>query len=1558
MADNGRTGDAHPNVIRRVAQLAQDRRPDDRVLGEFVLEYYGELPEFDVDDRREDDLYAAALTHFAFGRQRMPGVTLVQVLSPDWDRDGWHSDRTLVMIVTDDAPFLVDTVRLVLEQHGISTHLLVHPMLRVRRGPHGELTAIAADDDQQYRDLVEAWTLVEIDRQDDAHAERLHVDLETAVASVHSVVADFAPMRQRIGRFLERDPLIAWLVDGNFVFLGAATYRLEPTGPVLVADSALGHVSTFDTIEPAIDPDGPPVSFSRSTRTSTIHRDSRYTVITILDERDGERYAERFIGLLASTAYRQSVLAIPTVGDRARAVLGLAAHGAETHTGRTMRNVLETLPRDLIFELDGDWLAELVIDVVGLQERQIVRVFDVPEPVGEWSTVMVYLPKQRFSAQLPERVAEHVGQRYGSEPRDLESFLGTSSLARITFTLQRPEHPLDLDELSDEIDELTTAWIDRVRAIAVHRLGESRATRLLARIGSAAPDSYRSAVDANTAVGDIERLCSLIESDDDTVTALVREVDADQSVWRIRVYRQGEPLVLSDLLPLLGHLGLTALDEHPYRFVIGGEECFLYDVGVCMPAGVVIDQHRHDEIVGTFEGLLKGTVEPDGFNRLVVLAGLTAHQADVLRCYAKYAHQTGFAFSQSYVEGTLARLPELAAELIALFEGRFDPDLVEGDRVAVVAHAEARILEILDAVPSLDDDRIGRTFLALIRATVRTSAFRDTPTIAFKFDPAKVPDLPAPRPAHEIFVCSSRVEGVHLRGGPIARGGLRWSDRREDYRTEVLGLAKAQMVKNSVIVPVGAKGGFVMKRPPAAPAERRDEVVACYRMFVGGLLDVTDNVVDGVVVPPPRSIRYDGDDPYLVVAADKGTAAFSDIANEIAAAYGFWLGDAFASGGSAGYDHKAMGITARGAWESARRHARLLGKNADTDELTVVGIGDMSGDVFGNGMLCSRHLKLIAAFDHRHVFIDPDPDPERSFEERRRLFEMPRSSWVEYDRSVLSEGAIIEPRTAKSIELTPQACEALGVSVSRMTPNELISAMLRAPVDMLWNGGVGTYVKASTETHGLVGDRTNDAVRVDARELRCRMVVEGGNLGVTQLGRVEYALNGGYIHTDAIDNSAGVDCSDHEVNIKILLSEVMREGELTIEQRNRLLAEMTDEVASLVLANNRAQTLALQIARRQGLPMVNVHARYLDLLEAEGFLDRALEFLPSDKQIAERQSAGSGLRTPEFAVMIAYTKNANVTEMLRTNLPDDPVLVDDVVEYFPTPLRERYRPEILRHRLRREIAATQLMNQMVNLSGISYDHRMTEDTGATVADVARGWLAVREIIDFPSWWDDIDGLEHLPLDDHMELLLDCRRAAERCSLWFLRHRRPPIDIGAEVSHFREPVRSLAAQLLECLHGPIREAADALAARRIELGVPEDLAVRSSVWRLLHTVFDIVETADRLGVVPPVVARAYWAVFDRLELLWLWDAIGTLPRSDRWQTQARSALRDDLLAALAALASNAVRSEGGSVDQWAEVNRRSVERTMSMLTEIRRGDSFDITNLTVAIRQLRNLALTS
>jgi glutamate dehydrogenase len=1558
MGEHEPQGVEQSTVIRRVSQLAVDRRPDDRVLAAFLPAYYGELPEFDVDDRREEDLYAVALTHLALGRCRQPGETLIEVLSPDRDRDGWHSDRSVVLLITDDAPFLVDTTRIVLEQHGIATHLLVHPMLRVRRDPAGQLLDLDVGP-ETYGERIEAWTQVEIDRCDADRAERLQADLAEAIGSVHRVVADFTPMRERMIAHAQLDPLLDWLAQGHFVFLGAAIYDLGVDGPSCRPGSQLGVLTGDCEIDPDIDLDGPPVSVARSSRSSTIHRPSRLTAVTVLvPDAEGNPTAERFVGLLASTAYRQSVLAIPSVGARARSVLGLASAGPETHTGRSMRNVLETLPRDLVFELDADRLAHLVIDVVSLQERQIVRVFDVPEPVGRSSTILVFLPKSRFNAQLPERVAAIVGEAYESPTRDLESLIGSGNLARITFTIDRGETLPDLDDLSDVVDTLTTAWIDRVREAAAHEFGESRGASLVQRIGSSAPDGYRTSVDPQTAVGDFARLELLVGDERNTLTALTRTIDAADGVWRVRVYRQGEPVALADLLPLLGHLGLRALDEHPYRFVLDGTDCFLYDIGVRVPEGVQIGDLRHTEVRSALEGLIAGTIEPDGFNRLILLAGLTASQANVLRCYAKYAHQTGLTFSQRYVEDSLARLPRLARLIVDLFEARFNPDIDEVQRAVLADATKSAIRAELDEVPSLDDDRIGRTFLALVEATVRTSAYRGTPTLAFKFDPAMVPDLPDPRPAHEIFVCSSRVEGVHLRGGAIARGGLRWSDRPEDYRTEVLGLVKAQMVKNAVIVPVGAKGGFVVKRPKATPAENRDEVIECYRMFVRGLLDLTDNVVDGEIVHPDRTVRYDGDDPYLVVAADKGTATFSDTANAVAAEYGFWLGDAFASGGSAGYDHKAMGITARGAWESVRRHATVLGKNADLDELTAVGIGDMSGDVFGNGMLRSNHLKLVAAFDHRHIFLDPDPDPERSFDERLRLFETPRSSWAEYDRSLISEGGGVFPRSAKSIEIMPQVQAALGITDERLTPAELIRAILRAPVDMLWNGGVGTYIKASIETDAQVGDRANDSVRVDAAELRCRIVAEGGNLGVTQLGRVEFALAGGLIYTDAIDNSAGVDCSDHEVNIKILLGAVVADGEMTLKQRNQLLEEMTDEVGELVLDNNRAQTLALLIARTQGLPMVNVHARYLDLLEREGWLDRELEFLPTDKQIADRQASGSGLRTPEFAVMIAYTKNANVSEILTTDLPDIPILQQDLVLYFPTPLREKYHDYIGRHRLRREIATTQLVNQMVNLSGISYDHRMTEDTGASVADVSRAWLVAREVLGFPEWWDEIGDLEGIALDDRLELFLDCRRTAERSSLWFLRHRRPPVDVDAEVAKFREPVHQLARELGSCLKGPVRRAMTTMVKQRIKQGVPEELAERSAVWRLLHTSFDVIELAHRDAVEPLAVATAYWDLFDRFELLWLWDAVGALPRSDRWQTQARGALRDDLMTALAELTSNVIEVGEGSVDGWFTANDRAAERASTLLTEIRRAEAFDVTNLSVALRQLRNLAQTS
>jgi glutamate dehydrogenase len=1549
----------HPEVaeaLSRLRDLARLRQPDDPLLAEFLPLYYAELPEGDVDDRKLDDIYAVAVAHLAAGRRRAPGETIVRLISPDRDRDGWHSPHSVLLVVTDDMPFLVDTTRMVLERHRLGVHLLVHPMLAVERRADDTLVGVAAEGDR-----VEAWTQIEIDRIDEVAARAVQADVIRAIEDVRRVVEDFPAMRSRMDELSAIDPLLPWLAEGQFVFLGAAEYDRAGDGSLTVRPgTGLGQLRDEDRIDPPPVPGDRPVVIARSDARATVFRDERQTVVIV---RPDDKTECRFVGLLATNAYRVSVLEIPRVGDEAREVLDLTAARMHAHAGRATRTVLESLPRDLVLELEPARLGELVNDIVGLQERQLVRVFEVPDPVGPWVTLLVYLPRNRFTAELPGRVADAVAAAYEAEERTFESFLGASSLARIAVSVRRPESNggVDLGGLERTIDELSTAWPDRLRAALFGALGEEAGHDLFERVGRHAPPAYRAAVVPERAVGDIGRIGALIDGSDDLATLLGHDVDAPAGEWRFRVYRKGTSAALSELLPLLDHLGLEALDEQPYTFRAGAQRVFLYDIGVRVPPGVDLDEHRRAELQAAFCALEAGDVESDDFNRLVLGAGLTARDVTIVRTYAKYLRQIGFGFSQQYVEDTLNAHPQLVADLVALFHARFDP--AAADREQTGNELSEKLAASLDAIPSLDEDRICRAFKTLIEATVRTNHYRNRRAVAVKLDPSRIPDLPLPRPRHEVWVCGPRVEGVHLRGGPIARGGLRWSDRREDFRTEVLGLMKAQMVKNAVIVPTGAKGGFVVKRPPAEPEGMREEVVECYRAFIRSLLDVTDNLVPGpdgpTVVHPPDTVVHDEDDPYLVVAADKGTATFSDIANEISLEYGYWLGDAFASGGSTGYDHKEMGITARGAWESARRHASVLGKNADADPLTTVGIGDMSGDVFGNGMLLSRSLRLVAAFDHRHVFIDPDPDPELAFAERRRLFELPRSSWADYDPTLISAGGGVYPRTQKSIELSPRASAVLGVPNDPLTPNELVSAVLRAPVDMLWNGGIGTYVKASTESNGEVGDRANDGVRVNGDELRCRMVVEGGNLGLTQLGRIEYALGGGLVHTDAIDNSAGVDCSDHEVNIKILLDTLVDGGELTGRQRNELLGSMTDEVAELVLAHNRAQTLALLIARRQALPMVNVHARYIDVLESEGWLDRALEFLPTDKQIAERQASGAGLQTPEFAVLIAYTKNANVAELVRSNVPEEPVLEADLLAYFPSQLRAGFADAIRAHPLRREIVATAVGNQMVNLSGISFDNRMTEDTGASVADVTRAWIVARDVFRFPELWAEIDALTgEVALDTQLELFLDCRRMVERGALWLLRHRRPPIAISAEIAQFRPGMAELATTLEPALTGRMADVVHSGEASRLTAGVPEQLAERAGVWPLLHTGFDLIELAERYEREVAFVARVNWEIFDRLDLLWLWEGIGALPRSDRWQTQARSALRDEVLAVMVELTRTVIESAGGSVETWLEANERAVARAGAMFTEIRRAESYDLTALSVALRQLRNLALTS
>ena len=929
-----------------------------------------------------------------------------------------------------------------------------------------------------------------------------------------------------------------------------------------------------------------------------------------------------------------------------------------------------------------------------------------------------------------------------------------------------------------------------------------------------------------------------------------------------------------------------------------------------------------------FAAVWRGEAENDGFNRLVLGAGLTAREVAILRGYSKYLRQVGSAFSQAYMERTLAGNPHIARLLVELFHARFDPARLP-DPEDEASGLGKRLEAAIDAVAGLDEDRILRSFLALVQATLRTNWFQSRPPghpVAFKLDPAQVPDVPLPRPRYEIFVCSPRVEGVHLRGGRVSRGGLRWSDRREDFRTEVLGLMKAQMVKNAVIVPVGAKGGFVMKRPPVAPsggaADRETmaaEVAACYRDFVSALLDLTDNIVGGEVVHPPAVWAYDGDDPYLVVAADKGTATFSDLANSIAAEYGFWLGDAFASGGSSGYDHKKMGITARGAWESVKRHFRDFGVDADTAPITVVGIGDMSGDVFGNGMLCSRALRLVAAFDHRHVFIDPNPDAERSAAERERLFNLARSSWADYDPSLISPGGGVFPRTAKSIPLSPEARAALGTDADVLRPADLVRAVLRAPVDLLWNGGIGTYVKASTESHGEVGDKTNDAVRIDAGELRARVVGEGGNLGFTQRARIEYALAGGRINTDAIDNSAGVDCSDHEVNIKILLDAVVADGEMTVRQRDRLLAEMTDEVAAMVLRDNYDQTGALATARAQAAAMVDVHARYLRKLESEGSLDRTIEFLPGDDVLAQRRSAGTGLTAPEFAVLLAYTKLDVSHRLLASDACEDPWFERELTAYFPGPLREqRFGPALARHPLRREIIATRVTNLLVDRAGTSFIHRITEETGAAVPELARAHAAAWEIFGLGELWSGVEVLDNVvPVATQIDMLLPMRRLAERASRWLVRHGPKPLDVAAAVVSFGPGAARLAGLLPGLLSSADRGVAEARAAGWVEAGAGKDLATRVAVLDGLAPALDLVQVAGGPDGLPDV-AVVYFALGTALELDWLRDRLAALPRDDRWQALARSALGDDYARERAALTGEVLR--GGGLEAWTAGHR--------------------------------------
>lgn len=1601
----------------------------------FAQAFYKRMSGDELPQHPAEGWAALAADFLDFARDRKPGTALVRLFNPTLKAQGWESPHTVLQIANDDMPFLVDSVTMALADQGIGVHVLGHPVVTFQRDKAGKLVAVG-------QGVSESLMHLEIDRQTPEAMAAIKQALDVVLADVRAIVRDWAQMRDRMNAVAddlvgERMPVadegkreaqafLHWAADNHFTFLGYREYEVVKQGgqEVLraIKDSGLGLLRGKDAGKPRpltslaahYMPQSGSVDALILTKTnarSTVHRPGYMDYIGVLSfDAEGRPVAEkRFLGLYTSSAYNRRPWDIPLVRQRHAYVMQRSGLAADSHSGKTLRHVLETLPRDELFQSSEEELFKTASGILGLQERVRSKLFLRRDRYGRYFSGLAYIPRERFNTDVRLRVEAMLKDKLHGEHVDTTVHIGESPLAQLHLIV-RPKSgeavQIDNAAIEAELAEIVRNRQDELRDALVRGHGEQRGLALANRYGRALPAGYIDEVSAAVAAQDIAHLAAL-SGPDDLRLSLCRTRQGEGGL-RFKFYRQLDDIPLSDALPMMENMGLRVISEHPYRLSVDGQPLYIQDFEV-ETATQDIDVDRLDETFeDAFAQIWRGNAENDGFNRLILAANLSWRQVAMLRAYCKYLLQVGVPFSQSYVEETFSRYPLLARLLVELFEARFDPstgseskaeikagqerlreqfEVLAGGDAAVLAvlqpvldarsgkreaQAEATLgalKGLLDRVSSLDEDRILRSFIGVINATLRTSYYQraadggERGYVSYKFDSAQVPDLPKPKPYREIFVYGPRVEGVHLRFGPVARGGLRWSDRREDFRTEVLGLVKAQMVKNTVIVPVGSKGGFFAKRPPLGGD--RDAVlaegIACYKMFINGLLDITDNIVDGKIVPPKNVVRHDNDDPYLVVAADKGTATFSDIANGIAAEHKFWLDDAFASGGSVGYDHKGMGITAKGAWESVKRHFRAMGRDSQSQDFTAVGIGDMSGDVFGNGMLLSKHIRLVAAFDHRHIFLDPNPDAARTFKERERMFKLPRSSWDDYDKKLISKGGGVYPRSAKSIPLSPEIKAALGIegAAAAMSPVELMSAILKAPVDLLWNGGIGTYVKASSESNADVGDRANNGLRVNGSDLRCKTVGEGGNLGLTQLGRIEAAQHGVLLNTDFIDNSAGVDTSDHEVNIKILLNGQVQAKKLTLPERNKLLASMTDEVAGLVLNDNYRQNQAISLMERMSLSRLGSKQHFIRTLESQGLLDRQIEFLPSDAEIAERKARGQGLTRPELSVLLSYSKLVAFQQMLDSDVPEDPYLSKELVRYFPEPLQKKYAKAMENHRLKREIIATAVTNSTINRMGATFLLRMQEDSGRTPGEVAKAFTITRETLDARALWTQIDALDGAVAEstqiDALQVIWNLQRSFTR---WLLSRPGAIPDITTAVERYHDGFKDIRAGK-GILGDGQRPAHDAAYADWKAKGVPEALAAQLAALPYLEPSCDIIELARERKLKPVEVAKVHFRLGEALRLPWLQEQIDALVVDGRWHAVARGVLREELSTQQRILVGQVLKMPGATaeakVQQWLGRDDQSLRFTLAMLTELAAQKSLDYPTASVAVQRLSQLA---
>ena len=1614
-------------VAQIFERLAKKDAPN---LESFVRQYYNDVAPEDLVGFNAETLYGEALSLWRFAQKRKPGEPKVRVYNPRQQDHGWQSTHTVIEIVNDNMPFLVDSVIAGLNRQQLGTgvdsaltvHLLIHPVLRIRRDKAGSLVSVVDADAAPVKgEVAESILHVEVNQQSSEKIlETILESLERVLADVRAAVDDWPATIAKVDAIIEQLDLetlplpaveveeskafLAWIRDDNFTFLGYREYRLDRTDDGdylrLEENSGLGVLRNVfpESLERSNTRLSPAVSrfarrkqlliITKANTRATVHRPvyMDYIGVKSFDKKGRVIGERRFLGLFTSAAYNRNPRDIPMLRDKVATVMARSPFPEGSHNGKALQNILETYPRSELFQIDAEELYQISHGILHLEERQRIRLFLRRDDYARFFSCLIYVPRERYDTELRQRMEAVLLKSLNGTSAEFNVQLSEAVMARIHFIIHIPYGTAveseevaegaggwrseDTTAIEERIVETARLWTDDLRQACVEYWGEGDGLALYERYQEGFPSSYQELFGANTAVDDILKIEELTGPDDIAMKLYVR-IDAPEGLLHFKVYRPGDPVPLSDILPMLENMGLKVIEETPFHISpLGDDEGFwIHDFSMVSRRGIEFDAVGvKDSFQDCFAKVWSGEIEDDGFNGLVVAAGLTWREVSVLRAYCKFRLQAWKAFSQPYMEETLADHPALTRQLIDLFVARFDPSR-DKDRAAAEKTIDRAITTAIDAIDNLDEDRILRRFHLLIQCTLRTNYFQTAddggpkPYISFKLDSQAIDDLPLPRPWVEIFIYSPRVEAVHLRGGSVARGGLRWSDRREDFRTEVLGLMKAQMVKNAVIVPVGSKGGFVVKQAPSEGGREAlmEEVVACYKTMISGLLEITDNLVAGAVVPPNDVVRHDDDDPYLVVAADKGTATFSDIANGIAIDHGFWLGDAFASGGSVGYDHKKMGITARGAWESVKRHFRELGIDCQTTDFTCIGIGDMAGDVFGNGMLLSKHIRLIGAFNHMHIFFDPDADAAKGYEERRRLFALPRSSWTDYDAKLISKGGGIFERRAKSIKVTPRMKSLLDIASDSVTPNELIRAMLVANVDLLWNGGIGTYVKASDESHAEVGDRANDSLRVDGRDLRCRVIGEGGNLGLTQGGRIEFALSGGRIYTDAIDNSAGVDCSDHEVNIKILLGDVMENGDMTAKQRIRILAEMTDEVGDLVLVDNYRQTQAINVALAQGVGLLEGHARLMRELERAGKLNRALEGLPDDEVLEERQKAGKGLSGPEFSVLFAYSKMTLYQTLLESDLPEDPYLARDLTGYFPEPMRKRFEQVIHRHRLRREIIATSVTNSMVNRVGANFISHFTEEHGFAPSETARAYAVTRDCYGLRTLWAAIEALDNkVPAGVQTAMLIDVGRLVERCTLWFLRNLEQPLDITAAIDNFAPGIEVLAKDLKNLVSPSRAMIVSQAMAEYSDQGVPKALAGRVASLGVLVSALDIVEAARTNKLAVEAVAGVYFELGDRLGLEWLRNSARGFAAESHWQRQAVAAIIDDLYGEQrvltgAVLAAKGRTSVSGAVDKWFDSNQSLVGRNQRLIDDLRKADNQDLAMLTVANRQIRVLA---